>query len=158
MPSDWAIAARVVLGFVLAYIVGFERELRGSPAGDRTFALVGTGTAAITALAVKSAPSAVAGAVTGIGFIGAGVVIHGQGDLVHGITTAAALYATAAIGLVVGSGHLLLGVLAAGLTVLALETRYLHGLDLFDARRYADKFRNDIDRPHDHGPGPPPPG
>lgn len=95
MPGDLALLGRVATGFVLAFVVGFERELRGSPAGDRTFALVGTGTTALTAVALKTSPQAVAGAITGIGFIGAGVVFHGQGELVRGLTSAAAIFAIA---------------------------------------------------------------
>ncbi len=97
MTSEAALTARVLTGFALAFVVGFERKLRGSPAGDRTFALVGTGTAALTGVSFEPSPQAVAGAVTGIGFIGAGVVV--------------------------GSGHLLVGVITTGPVVLTLELR-----------------------------------
>lgn len=153
MTSEGVLIGRVMTGFALAFVVGFERKLRGSPAGDRTFALVGAGTAALTAVTIESSPQAVAGAITGIGFIGAGVVFHGQGDLVKGLTTAAAIFATAAIGVVVGSGHLLLGAITAGLVVLTLELQYTPGLDLLDARRYESRFRSDRDPP-DEGLGP----
>ncbi len=138
---------RVGVGFALAFLVGFERELRGSPAGNRTFALVGTGTAAIAAVGLKSSPQAVAGAVTGIGFIGAGVVFHGQGELVRGLTTAAGIFASAAIGVVVGSGRLLLGTATAVIVLLTLELRYIPGLDLLDASRYQSRFRSDAREP-----------
>lgn len=154
MPTELALLGRVGLGFALAFMVGFERELRGSPAGNRTFALVGTGTAAITAVALKSSPQAVAGAVTGIGFIGAGVVFHGQGELVRGLTTAAGIFASAAIGVVVGSGRLLLGAATAVIVLLTLELRYIPGLGLFDARRYQSRFRADVaypDESAEHG-------
>jgi len=147
MPTEMELLARVGLAFVLAFLVGFERGLRGSPAGDRTFALVGVGTAAITAVALKSSPQAVAGAVTGIGFIGAGVVFQGEGLLVRGLTTAAAIYATAAIGLVVGSGRLLLGTVTAVIVLLTLEVQYVPGLGVIDARRYQERFRSDTDPP-----------
>ncbi len=147
MLTELALFSRVGLGFVLAFMVGFERELRGAPAGDRTFALVGTGTAAITAVALKSSPQAVAGAVTGIGFIGAGVVFHGQGELVRGLTTAAGIFASAAIGVVVGSGRLLLGAATAVIVLLTLELRYVPGLGLLDARRYQSRFRSDVASP-----------
>ena len=148
MPTELALLGRVGLGFVLAFVVGFERELRGSPAGNRTFALVGTGTTAITAVTLKSSPQAVAGAVTGIGFIGAGVVFHGQGELVRGLTTAAGIFATAALGVVVGSGRLLLGVATAVMVLVTLELRYVAALGLLDARRYESRFRSDVDPPH----------
>jgi len=147
MPGDLALLGRVAAGFVLAFAVGFERELRGSPAGDRTFALVGTGTAAITAVALKTSPQAVAGAITGIGFIGAGVVFHGQGELVRGLTTAAAIFAIAAIGVVVGSGRIFLGVASGVIVLFTLELRYIPGLLWADPRRYQDRFRSDTDPP-----------
>lgn len=147
MPGEPALLARVALGFLLAFLIGFERELRGSPAGDRTFALVGTGTAAIAAVALRSSPQAVAGAITGIGFLGAGVVFHGEGGLVRGLTTAAAIFATAAIGLVVGSGRLILGTLTTAMVLVTLELRYLPGIRLLDGRRYASRFRSDGDPP-----------
>lgn len=145
MPGELSLLARVGLGFLLAFIIGYERELRGSPAGDRTFALVGTGTAAITAVALKASPQAVAGAITGIGFIGAGVVFHGQGQLVRGLTTAAAIFSTAATGVVVGSGHFVLGIVTTVLALFALELRYIPWLGLIDARRYQSRFRSDHD-------------
>ncbi|MDQ6724790.1 MAG: MgtC/SapB family protein [Actinomycetota bacterium] len=147
MPSELALLARVTTGFMLAFLLGFERELRGSPAGVRTFALVGTGTAAITAVTLQSSPQAVAGAITGIGFIGAGVVFHGQGELVRGLTTAAAVFATAAIGVVVGSGRLLLGAVTGAIALLTLELRYVKRLGVLDPRRYQDRFRSDVEPP-----------
>lgn len=150
MPAELTLLGRVAASFVFAFALGFERELRGSPAGDRTFALVGTGTAAITAVALKSSPQTVAGAITGIGFIGAGVVFHGQGELVRGLTTAAAIFATAAIGVVVGSGRLWMGALTTAIVLLTLELRYIRGLSWLDARRYQSRFRSDVDPPDRH--------
>jgi len=98
-------------------------------------------------VALRSSPQAVAGAITGIGFLGAGVVFHGEGGLVRGLTTAAAIFATAAIGLVVGSGRLILGTLTTALVLVALELRYLPGIRLLDGRRYASRFRSDGDPP-----------
>jgi len=82
---------RIAVGFALAYAFGIERQLRGAPAGARTFALVGASSAAITAVASGTSPQAVAGVVTGIGFIGGGVVFHGEGGLIRGVTTAASI-------------------------------------------------------------------
>jgi len=95
----------LVVAFVLTYVLGFERQLRGSPAGDRTFSLIGLGAAVVGVLAENGAPNALAGAVTGIGFIGGGLVFrqgHGNGEIVRGVTTAAAIFATAAIGAAAG--------------------------------------------------------
>lgn len=145
MTSEAALVGRVLTGFALAFVIGFERKLRGSPAGDRTFALVGTGTAALTAVTFATSPQAVAGAITGIGFIDAGIVFHGRADLVKGLTTAAGIFSTAAIGIVVGSGHFVIGVVTTAVVVLTLELRYIPGLGLLDARRYEERFRSDHD-------------
>jgi len=90
--------------------LGFERELRGSAAGDRTFALVGAASACIAAV-TTTAPQALAlaGIITGVGFIGGGVILRTSEDNIRGVTTAAAIFAAAAVGLVVGTGHLVLG-------------------------------------------------
>ncbi|MGO9874009.1 MAG: MgtC/SapB family protein [Acidimicrobiia bacterium] len=75
---------------------------------------------AITAAVSKTSPQALAGVVRHRlhrcrrRFIGAGVVVHGQNEFIRGITTASAIFATAAIGVVVGTGHLALGVATAG--------------------------------------------
>lgn len=147
MPTEAALLARIALGFALAFIIGFERELRGSPAGDRTFALVGGAATAITAAVWKTSPQALAGVVTGIGFIGAGVVVHGQNEFIRGVTTASAIFATAGIGVVVGTGHLALGSVTALGVLLVLEIRNVPVLRRLDARRYQTRFRDDNDPP-----------
>ncbi len=147
MQSDWALLARIAVGFALAYLIGFERELRGSPAGDRTFSLVGGASAALTAVVWPLSPQALAGVVTGVGFIGAGVVVHTGYTFVRGITTASAIFATAAIGVVVGTGHLLLGLATAAGMLLVLEVRNVPALRSLDASRYKDRFRDDHDPP-----------
>ena len=121
MVSDLEALGRVALGGLLGYVIGFEREYRGSDAGDRTFALVCMGSAAFTAIGVAQFPATaekiLAGIVTGIGFLGAGLIMRGDGGGVRGLTTAASLWATAALGVFVGAGELLL---AVGLMLLAL--------------------------------------
>jgi putative Mg2+ transporter-C (MgtC) family protein len=147
MPSEWALVARILVGMVLAFIVGFERELRGSPAGDRTFALVGLAATAVTAVTTRLSPQAIAGVVTGVGFIGAAIVFHAENTFVKGVTTAAAIFATAAVGVVVGTGHLVLGCVTTGAVLLMLELRNIPAVCRCDARRYAGRFRNDSDPP-----------
>ena len=147
VPSEVEVVVRILTGFGLAFVIGFERELRGSTAGDRTFSLVGGAVAAITAITFKVSPQAVAGAVTGIGFIGAGVVFHGESGLIRGVTTASAIFATAAVGVVVGSGHLAAGVVATAILLLVLELRNVPVLNRLDARRYQPRFRDDYQPP-----------
>jgi putative Mg2+ transporter-C (MgtC) family protein len=147
VAADWSLLGRIGLGFALAFVVGFEREVRGSPAGDRTFALIGAATAALTAALYKSSPQALAGAITGIGFIGAGVVFHAENSFVRGVTTASAIFATAAIGVVVGTGRLLVGTVTAVGVLLVLELRNIPVLRRLDARRYEQRFRDDNEPP-----------
>jgi putative Mg2+ transporter-C (MgtC) family protein len=154
MPSDWVLLGRIAMGLLLAFLVGFEREVRGSPAGDRTFGLVGLASTATTAVVAHNSPQALAGVITGVGFIGAGVVIHTEQTFIRGITTAAAIFAVAAIGIVVGSGHIFLGAATTAGVLLILEVRYLPVFRVLDGRRYQSTFRQDTDPPGPIGPGP----
>lgn len=145
--TDLELLGRVSLGFLLAFVVGFEREVRGSPAGDRTFSLIGASTTALTAVLYQHSPQALAGVITGVGFIGAGVVVHAEQSFVRGITTAAGIYAAAAIGMVVGAGHAWAGVVTTVGVLVVLELRNIPGLRLLDARRYRFRFRDDHEPP-----------
>lgn len=133
----------IALAFALSFAIGFERGVRGTPAGDRTYALVGTGAAAVTAVTVVSSPQAIAGVVTGIGFIGAGLVFRGDEGMLKGMTSAATIFAVAAIGVVAGTGHSLLAIGVAALVLIDLELRQIPLLKNLDARRYA---RDDDDK------------
>jgi len=101
---------RLLLAGVLGGLIGFEREAHGRPAGLRTHILVALGAALFTIVSdsytgARSDPSRIASQiVTGIGFLGAGTIIR-QGSIVRGLTTAASLWTTAAIGMAVGSGR-----------------------------------------------------
>ncbi|MDQ1514449.1 MAG: putative Mg2+ transporter-C (MgtC) family protein [Actinomycetota bacterium] len=150
--EDLVLFGRVGLAFALCFVVGFERALRGAPAGDRTFALVGTAAAAVSAVTVGPAPQAIGGVVTGIGFIGAGLVLRGDRGMIKGITSAAAMFAATAIGIVAGTGHPWLALFVALLTIFDLELRYIPVLNRLDAHRYADRLADDPDD------GPPPGG
>ncbi|WP_051365991.1 MgtC/SapB family protein [Hamadaea tsunoensis] len=145
------IGLHVLLAFVLSFVLGFERQLRGSVAGDRTFALIGTGAAVIGVLSANGAPTILTGAITGVGFIGAGVLFR-QGEIaypvVHGVTTAAAILACAAIGAAAGQGDTLIAIVATALVLLTLELRYVPFLRVLDAARWAHHFANDDDPVH----------
>ncbi|MDQ3342815.1 MAG: MgtC/SapB family protein [Actinomycetota bacterium] len=101
---------RVLVAAALSIPVGLDRELRGKSAGLRTHAVVAAASAALGYLSVATATSQGEDAtriasqvVTGIGFMGAGVIFASQGR-VHGLTTAAALWSAMATGLCVGMG------------------------------------------------------
>jgi putative Mg2+ transporter-C (MgtC) family protein len=97
---------------------------------------VGTGAAAMTAVLIGPAPNAIAGVITGVGFIGAGLLFRGTAGMLKGMTSAATIFAVCAIGVVAGSGHLLLALEVFGLVIIDLELRQLPLLKHFDARRY----------------------
>jgi putative Mg2+ transporter-C (MgtC) family protein len=147
---------RLTVAFGLTFAIGYERELRGSPAGDRTFSLIGVGSALVGILAAAGAPNALAGVVTGIGFIGGGIVfrqaVHG-GEVVRGVTTAATIFATAAIGAAAGEGWLLVALVGTGMVLLTLELRNLPLIKLLDARRAAHLFKEDETPPVITRPG-----
>jgi putative Mg2+ transporter-C (MgtC) family protein len=151
--TDLVLLGRTALAFVLSFAIGFEREVRGAPAGDRTYALVGTGAAAVTAVTYGNSPQAIAGVVTGIGFIGAGLVFRGGGGMLKGMTSAACIFVVAALGIVAGTGHALLAVLVTAMVLLDLELRHLPVLRRLDARRYVGSVADDQDMPGMDAPG-----
>lgn len=143
--SELELVTRVLVGWGLTFVLGFERAVRGAPAGDRTFSLVGAGTALIGALSLSS-PSVLGGAVTGIGFIGGGLCFRQAAqdrEILHGVTTAASIFCAAAIGAAAGVGHIWLAAIGAGAVFLSLEIRHLPVLRLLDARRWAPYFHHD---------------
>jgi uncharacterized membrane protein YhiD involved in acid resistance len=143
--TELELIIRVSVGWGLTFILGFERAVRGAPAGDRTFSLIGAGTALIGTLAI-TAPAVLGGAVTGIGFIGGGLcfrqAMQDREDL-HGVTTAASIFSAAAIGAAAGTGDLLVATAATGAVLLSLEIRHIPVLRLMDARRWAPYFKHD---------------
>jgi putative Mg2+ transporter-C (MgtC) family protein len=144
--TDLHLFARVGLAALVAFAFGFERQLRGSPAGNRTFVLIGGTSAAITSVAGTTSPQAVAGILTGIGFIGAGLVfVHGA--TVRGLTSAATVFGVAGIGIVFGYDHLYLGLAVAVVFMFMLELQHIPGLRSLDASTFADRFANDYEPP-----------
>jgi putative Mg2+ transporter-C (MgtC) family protein len=117
----------LLLAVALGAVVGVEREKAHRPAGLRTHMLVCLGSCLFTivSLGFSAQPAQVAGGiVAGIGFIGAGT-IWAEHDKVTGITTAASLWATAAIGLTTGLGDYPLAVAVTALVFIILASKYL---------------------------------
>ena len=117
----------LLIAVALGAIVGIEREHAHRPAGLRTHMLVSLGSCLFTIMsnAFSSQPAQVAGGiVAGIGFIGAGT-IWAEKDKVKGITTAASLWATAAIGLTTGLGDFLLAGTVTLFVFLILVSKFL---------------------------------
>jgi putative Mg2+ transporter-C (MgtC) family protein len=142
---ELALLVRLLVAGVLAALLGWEREAAHKSAGLRTHMSVGIASALFTVLGdlavrdfpvgengLRSDPIRVIQAVAiGIGFLGSGVIfVAKDGEHVQGLTTAASIWATAAIGIAAGLGHY---VIAVGSTVLLLLV--LRGMARFDRDR-----------------------
>jgi putative Mg2+ transporter-C (MgtC) family protein len=119
-----AMVGRLAFAAFLGAFIGLERELRGYPAGVRTVALVATGSALFTEVSriTGSEDRIAAGIVSGIGFLGAGVIFR-EGYTVRGITTAATVWTAAAVGMAVARELYLVAGLGSLLVFILLEAR-----------------------------------
>jgi len=127
------VAIRLLAALILGGLVGIQRERSGKPAGLRTHMLVCVGTAALvvvcsaTGFASDAMSRVIQGIVTGIGFIGAGSILKlDQEHEIKGLTTAAGIWMTAAIGVTVGLGAVGIATLSTllALIILALATKF----------------------------------
>ncbi|MBL0357842.1 MAG: MgtC/SapB family protein [Chitinophagaceae bacterium] len=116
-------AAQVSIAFFIGAIIGIEREFRSKPAGFRTMILISVGSCLYTILSRESnstSPDRIASnIVTGIGFIGAGVIFK-EGISVNGLTTAALIWITAALGMSIGYHNYPLAIVVTSMVVVAL--------------------------------------
>ncbi|MHB8105699.1 MAG: MgtC/SapB family protein [Dehalococcoidales bacterium] len=136
MNADWEMVLRLLLATFLGAVIGFQREVSGKEAGLRTNMLISLGSALFTVLSIYAFPGSdpariAAGVATGIGFIGAGVILHRTGGIVVGLTTAATIFAVAAIGMAAGAG---MYYIAPAATVLVLITLLLPHLKRPDGK------------------------
>ncbi|MFC1905233.1 MgtC/SapB family protein [Chloroflexota bacterium] len=127
MITELDMILRVLLAAFLGAGIGYQRERSKRPAGLRTHILIATGAALFTVVSIfgfgdKVDPSRVAaGVVTGIGFLGAGVIFRGlRGDVPIGLTTAASIWVTAAIGIAVGAGLYIISTVVAVMSIIIL--------------------------------------
>ncbi len=147
MISNGEILLRLVLAAVLGGVVGLEREVHGRPAGVRTYLLLCMGSALIMVVSefllpfgiqkiLRADPARIAAqAVTGIGFLGAGVILRYK-DSIRGLTTAACVWVACAIGLAIGAGFYLF---SAAVTVLTVAS--LVGLKALEQRLKKDWYK-----------------
>jgi putative Mg2+ transporter-C (MgtC) family protein len=148
-------ALRLGAALMVGALFGLNRELHGKPAGLRTHALVTLGAATATALVVRMADGhfvtdanaisrVVQGILTGVGFLGAGVILRDPAGHVTGLTTAATVWICAVLGIVCGLGYWVILGIAVGLTTITL----LLGRPL---ERLAEKlFHRHSSSPPDH--------
>jgi putative Mg2+ transporter-C (MgtC) family protein len=142
---------RLLLAAVLGGAVGLEREVHGRPAGIRTYLILSLGTALLMVLSeyllvayhdkfpglAQGDPGRIAGqAITGIGFLGAGVIIRYK-DSIRGLTTAACVWLVCSVGLAVGAGFYLVGIVVTFITIVALN-----GLKVWERRLKKDWFED----------------
>lgn len=125
-PDEFDTMSRLGAAVLFGGVIGLERDLRRMPTGLRTLALVCLGSCVAVLAAIKAADSdgfsrVAQGIVTGIGFLGGGVILQ-KGDLrdVKGLTTATAIWFTAAVGLLCGLGELKTAAFATFLALLLL--------------------------------------
>ncbi len=135
MVSEVEIIFRFVLASVLGGVVGWEREVHGRQAGVRTYLLVSLGSALIMVVSeflvvtyqggplreiIRGDPGRIAAqAISGIGFLGAGVILRYR-DSIRGLTTAACMWVVCAIGLCVGAGYYLFGFTVSAIALISL--------------------------------------
>jgi putative Mg2+ transporter-C (MgtC) family protein len=123
-----SMALRLALALFVGVVLGLNRWLHHKSAGIRTHSLVAIGSATAVMIIsdftqddAQSISRVLQGLITGLGFLGAGVIIHEQrSQRVHGLTTAASLWACALIGAAFGAGHFALGGLSLGAILLTL--------------------------------------
>ncbi|MFQ5807018.1 MAG: MgtC/SapB family protein [Phycisphaerae bacterium] len=141
---------RLIAAIVAGAVIGFERELHDKPAGFRTNVLICFGAALFTVMSVAMVGEAysdrtriAAGVVTGVGFLGAGAIVHFKGNVL-GLTTAATIWAVASVGMAFGAGEYVLGAVATVLTA-----GVLFGLafaeDLIASWRVTARFKIKLD-------------
>lgn len=122
------IAARLGGAALAGAILGINRDLHHKPAGLRTHALVSLGSAVVVVVVLSTIGAdanalsrVIQGLVTGVGFIGAGVILHHDAEnRVAGLTTAASIWVAAALGVACGSGNWMAALLALALTLAVL--------------------------------------
>jgi len=140
-PSPWLNALLALLAVACGLLVGAERQRREKPAGLRTLTLVCLGSATFTMLSFAFTTTTgdsgrvAAQIVTGIGFLGAGVILHGR-RTISGMTTAATIWMTAAIGMAVGAGY---AVEALALSIFV--NRLLIGFFVYETQWHPDLQR-----------------
>ena len=126
LAADTGYAIRLLVAAVLGALVGLEREIHEHPAGMRTHLLVSLGSAGFTVLSIAAFPAPgadpariAAQIVSGVGFLGAGAILK-EGATIRGLTTAASLWAVAAVGMAAGAGAWVVAVTITAISIISL--------------------------------------
>lgn len=125
--SEWVIVFRLIMATILGGLIGLEREYHGQPAGLRTHIILAIGSAFIMGMSINvafygqtgDAARLAAQVVSGVGFLGAGAIFK-YGGGVRGLTTAASIWTSAAIGLACGAGYFIAATVGTALVLFSL--------------------------------------
>lgn len=130
MLTAWDIVGRVTLAAALGALIGLNRNLHHKYVGLRTMSLIGASTAALVIVSlngpdgqlhVDAMSRTIQGILTGLGFLGAGVIVRGPDEThVHGLTTAATVWTTAILGTLCGTGAWIVAVTLVAITAAVL--------------------------------------
>lgn len=133
MQIELIIVAKLVVSFLLGAFIGFDREKHGRDAGIRTYAAVCIGATLFTAVAahlvndVAATSRVIANIVTGVGFLGAGIIYRdSSAGTSHGLTTAATVWCTAAVGVAVGLNMFIIAIVGAIALYFLLSLHHQH--------------------------------
>ena len=126
LATDSGYALRLLVAAALGALVGLEREIHDHPAGMRTHLLVSLGSGGFTVLSIAAVPAPgadpgriAAQIVSGIGFLGAGAILK-EGVSIRGLTTAASLWAVAAVGMAAGAGAWVIAITITAIAIISL--------------------------------------
>lgn len=133
-PLHLATVGKIVAAFVLG-VIGLERESKGKPVGFKTCVIIAVASCVLTVVSIQSAeyyaeisvnirsdPMRLAAQIiSGVGFLGAGVILHRRDDAISGLTTAAIVWASAGVGIACGASFYLHAILATALFLLAIK-------------------------------------
>lgn len=147
------IVAKLVVSFLLGAFIGFDREKHGRDAGIRTYAAVCIGATLFTAVAahlvndVAATSRVIANIVTGVGFLGAGIIYRdSSAGTSHGLTTAATVWCTAAVGVAVGLNMFIIAIVGAIALYFLLSLHHQHWYIKWKKKmtnRYTEKDNSD---------------
>ena len=154
---------KLVIAMVLGWIIGWERKHWKKPAGGRTFMLICMGSCLFTLVSMEAAilfagtatvdPTRIASNIlTGMGFIGGGIILHRE-DHVEGVTSAAAIWVAAAVGMAVAFEMYLLAALTSLFTVVGLNLQYVMRRFMASVTNHNNNHNGDVPHIQDEGQG-----
>ncbi|MBI2545075.1 MAG: MgtC/SapB family protein [Candidatus Aenigmarchaeota archaeon] len=160
-PIQTEILFKLLVATGIGALIGLERELKYSPVGIKTYSIIGLGSCLFTILSGLANQDFVGGIVTGVGFLGAGAIFKSDKG-VRGLTTAALVWISAALGMAIGFGYFTLALFGTVIVYVILiiigyiERKYISriaqegGLDIERAKRTIDSLSKYLDETKKH--------